>query len=205
MQIWQIAITLLVVILVGAIAGVLISYILFRLVYHHNLNLMAVCRILLGKRPVVIPPGGSNPSGRRKVPALSNVYKQVKTPVATNNDDSALPDVQLRDIVDLHKLFTECEQNREIIRGISGNNLKPLRTEAWDSNRNLIISLNHGLRDNLESVYTDITLLNNLVWLSTEFHRSGEDIQTQYRLLSEKIAIRLDSIIEATHAYFASK
>jgi hypothetical protein len=200
-QAWQIAITLLVAILVGILVGILLSYILLKLVYHNNLDLMTVCRIFFGKQSWLITPGGLVPKPWRQAPGPPGTEKQVEAPVSTNNNGGTLSDLQIPGREDILKLFIECEQNREKIRGFSGNNLIPLQTQAWDSNRNFISSLNPTLRDDLECVYTDIALLNNLVWLSTEFHRSGPGIQAQYMVLNENIAKRLDTIIEATPAY----
>lgn len=201
MQAWQIAITLLVAILVGTLVGILLSYTLLKLVYHNNLDLMAICRILFGKQPVLMSRKRRASRPRKPAPLVSYSKKTVEAPVSTNNNGGTLSDLQLRSRVDLLKLITECEKNREIIRGFSGNNLVPLQTQAWDSNRNLAKNLNPVLRDDLESVYTDIALLNNLAWLSTEFHRFGPDIQAQYVVLSENITRRLEKIIDTAPAY----
>jgi len=200
-QAWQIAITLLVVILVGSLVGILLSYALLKLVHHNNLDLMATCRILFGKKPGLVPQKGRALKPRRLAPLPPEVQKPVKASVSTNKNGGILSDLQLRSKVDILKLVAECAKNRETIRGFSGNDLVPLQTQSWDSNRNFVSSLSPVLRDDLESVYTDIALLNNLVWLSTEFHRSGPDIQAQYTVLSENIIRRLEKIIDTAPAY----
>lgn len=99
----------------------------------------------------------------------------------------------------LLRLLAELDQNRKTARFSSGSKLVPLQTEAWDACQNMLHKLDPQLRDNLDSVYADIRVLNQLVWLSSEFHRSSREMVSQYGDLSLIIAKKLDQIVEGPH------
>ena len=50
-----------------------------------------------------------------------------------------------------------------------GDKMVPLTTEVWNANSNLIRRLQPDLRNELESIYADMGLANNLVWSSSAF------------------------------------
>jgi hypothetical protein len=198
---WQLPIILLVAIFAGIIVGILIVYVLFRLFSRSGLSLLAVCRILFGKRSGYTDSKRIAPKHRSVVIQPPSIERKPEVSILAVNDGKITSDIQPRGREDILRLLEECEQNRKTVRGFSGDNLVPLKTDAWDSNRRLLNHLEPNFRNNLESVYSDIFLLNNLVWLATEFHRSGPGMQAQYKLLSESIAKRLDTILTAPLSY----
>ncbi len=100
------------------------------------------------------------------------------------------------------KLLEEINTNRTFARTSSGTKMLPLQTEVWDASQSVIRSLEPNLRRELESAYADIRLLNQLVWLSAEFHRSTRAMISQYTDLSLKIAKKLDAIVESPRSHF---
>ncbi len=92
-------------------------------------------------------------------------------------------------------LLAEFEYNIKAIRGLSRSNIVPLRTDAWEGNQPLLRGLPNELRTELEAIYADIALLNNLAWLCSEFNRSSPSMFQEYANLSTSIADRLDNII----------
>ena len=105
---------------------------------------------------------------------------------------------------DMLKLLEEIDDNRKSARSSSGSKMIPLRTDVWDASQGIIRSMDPGLRRDLEAVYADIRLLNQLVWLSSEFHRSSRAILSRYADLSLAIAKSLDDIVEAPRHGFTS-
>jgi len=94
------------------------------------------------------------------------------------------------------RLLEEIDANRKTAR-FSAGKLVPLQTEVWDASHRTIRALDSNLRRDLESIYSDIVLLNQLVWLSSEFRRSNRALLSQYADLSLVIAKRLDEIVES--------
>jgi len=120
-------------------------------------------------------------------------------------DRAETPEVHIDGNQQMRALLAECERNRAKALRFSGSKLVPLETDAWDACPHLVRGLHPGLRNALESVYTDIALLNHLVWLSDEFQRSSPGVRAQYLSLSEKIAARLDGIVRAPVSQFTAK
>ena len=86
------------------------------------------------------------------------------------------------------------KHNRKIAADFSGGNLLPLQTGVWDTKQYTVQKLSVNLRSELVRVYTDIRLLNSLVWLSTEFSRRSASLDGKYRELLTNIGERLDRI-----------
>ena len=103
--------------------------------------------------------------------------------------------VEIRD-EGMLRLLEEIDANRKTAR-FSAGKLVPLQTEVWDASHRTIRALDSNLRRDLESIYSDIVLLNQLVWLSSEFRRSNRALLSQYADLSLVIAKRLDEIVES--------
>jgi hypothetical protein len=119
-------------------------------------------------------------------------------PASTSDFMEALFPVQDQRKEDVLGLIAEFERNIKTIREFSGGNLLPLRTDAWEGNRPLVRSLPIDIRSQLESIYTDIGLLNNLAWLSSEFNRHSPSMLQQYAKLSTSIGDRLDKMIRSS-------
>ena len=102
-------------------------------------------------------------------------------------------------------LLWELERNRKAVRGFSGDNLVPLRSDAWDRNQAVVRSLPGDLRNGLESVYVDIGLLNQIAWLSSEFNRHSPSLREHYLDLGTNIADRLDQLVKAMLSRFAQE
>ncbi len=103
------------------------------------------------------------------------------------------------------KLLEEINTNREVARSSPATKMLPLQTEVWDTGQSAIRGMDPNLRRELESVYADIRLLNQLVWLSSEFHRSTRKMISEYTDLSLKIAKKLDAIVESPRSELRSE
>ena len=92
-------------------------------------------------------------------------------------------------------LLDEFENNLKTIREFTGNELISLRIDSWETNQQLVQNLSPDLRNNVEKIYTDIHLLNHLVWLSSEFNHNSQNMIDQYTRISGIIADKLTEMI----------
>lgn len=91
-------------------------------------------------------------------------------------------------------LLAEIEHNHNIASQPLGEKLLPLETRGWEAQQREVDKLPANLRDELQQVYVDIRLVNNLVWLSTELERRSPDSDKTYMMLCNIIAERLDRV-----------
>lgn len=96
----------------------------------------------------------------------------------------------------LSAFLDELARNRQIINEFAGDQLLPLETTIWDANQTLVNTMTPVLKKHLNGLYNDIALLNNLVWLSTEFNRISPNMLTQYTRLIEIIAANLEKMLK---------
>ena len=91
-------------------------------------------------------------------------------------------------------LLAEVENNHRIATEPLTDKLLPFQSDAWGAHQYEVNKLPTNLRDDLEQVYTDISMANSIVWVSTEFNRRTQSLDTHYRQLCTSIAERLDRI-----------
>lgn len=91
-------------------------------------------------------------------------------------------------------LLAEIEHNHNIASHPLGEKLLPLETRVWETQQHEVDKLPANLRDELQQVYIDIRLVNNLVWLSTALERRSSDLDQTYTKLCNAIAERLDRV-----------
>jgi hypothetical protein len=121
--------------------------------------------------------------------------RDVPSLLSVENDQERLTLNQYPSNHSLSIFMDEFEQNLKTIREFAGDKLMPLRTNSWEANQKLVQRLSPELRHNLESIYADISSLNHLVWLSSEFNRSSQNMLMQYAKLSNSVAIKLNEMI----------
>ena len=147
------------------------------------------------KRPKSASPESSSPNSAKE-PSFSGGYELADTVSSLQPDRADQELVPCQAQQKPLTLLSEIDINREIARFHSGNKLVPLQTHVWDTSQSIISALSPIVRSDLQSVYADIDLLNQLVWLSSEFHRSSRELVSQYVYLSLEIANKLDEITE---------
>jgi len=110
--------------------------------------------------------------------------KKLKTdPVVEEQQNLMAPD-----------LLAEIEHNRNIASQPLREKLLPLETRVWEAQQHEVDKLPANLRYESQQVYIDIGLVNNLVWLSTEFGRRSPDLDKTYMRLCNIVAERLDRV-----------
>jgi hypothetical protein len=99
----------------------------------------------------------------------------------------------------LNRLLTdflkELENNQQILNRFAGDKLLPLETSMWETNQRMVHHLIPNLKKNFARLYDDISQINHLVWLSTEFNHNSPSMYVQYTKMSEIIATNLDKMI----------
>ena len=91
-------------------------------------------------------------------------------------------------------LLAEVKHNHKLATEPLTGRLLSFQTGVWDARQYEFDKFPANLRDELERVYNDIRLANNLVWVSTEFNRRTPNLDEKYRKLCASIAERLDRI-----------
>ncbi len=96
----------------------------------------------------------------------------------------------------LAPFLDELERNRSIISEFTGDKLLLLETSCWEANKQLVNNMAPDLKNHLIGLYDDIALVNNLVWLSTEFNRLSPNMRDLYTRLIGNIAADLEKILQ---------
>lgn len=178
-ELWQLVLGFLAAAIVGIIIGICIGYLVYRFVYKVRLSFLSVSFLLFGKIPKTIAP-------KYKALHFSKIAIDKiprKTQVAQKQVEFAMPE-----------LIPELVYNRTIASEFSAGILLPLQTDVWDAHQYSVHQLPANLRSELEKVYADIKLLNNLVWISTELGHSSSNMEDQYRKLLISIGEGIDKI-----------
>jgi hypothetical protein len=126
-----------------------------------------------------------------KVAPAGSPPGEAQFPVPDGREEQVLP------------LLWEIERNRKTVREFSGNDLLPLKTDAWDRSLPIVRRLAGDVRNKIEDTYADIAVLNQLVWLASEFDRHGPNLRQGYVDLSASIAARLDHLVDDLLSVFS--
>ena len=95
------------------------------------------------------------------------------------------------------QLIAEIERNVGVAPQSLGEKLQPLETRVWDASQHEFEGLPEKLRKDLQKVYSDIRMVNSIVWLSTELGRQTPDLENNYLNLCASINEGLGRIKEA--------
>ncbi len=171
---WQIALVLVASILTGILIGLSIIYLITRFVFKHRVTFFGTFHLLFSKKP--------------KVFTSSDLARQfINTP-------SASPEVHEPAKFPLPELLVEIEHNLKIVTEFSGDNLLPLQSDVWNAGRDSAHKLPVNLREQLEHLYSDIHLLNEIVRVSTKLGYRSSFLDERYGKRVTTIAERLQRI-----------
>ncbi len=94
------------------------------------------------------------------------------------------------------KLLIELLHNQNIASESSTGTLAPFQTEVWDAQQFTANDLPNNLQNDLERLYTDIKIWNNLVWLATELGHQSHSLREEHKKLLSGLATRIDEAIK---------
>lgn len=191
---WQLTLYFLGLVAISALLGLLLGYILRRLKNkpwpfswpnngNHNVlspgkkTVIPVTRIPQNPSTGNISPG---PFPKR-VEDYNNKIKQPIVVKGTSNDKS--------------KLLIEIESNLKIAKLPQEGKLVTFNTTVFEANLRQSEFLPPELKDELAEAYTDMTLANVLVGLSTDIGSESREIHDSYARLCGKIAERLEKAV----------
>ncbi len=92
------------------------------------------------------------------------------------------------------EFFEEIENNLEIAARPWADELLPFQTRIWEVVRDDIGQKMASSYDDLQQIYADIRLANNIVRLATNFNRRTKGLDESYRTLCTSIANTITSI-----------
>ena len=171
---WQTALVLIATILIGILTGVSANYLIIRFVLKRRVTFFDTFYLLFSKKPKIFT---STDLARHIINAPSTrpeVHEPAKFPVP--------------------ELLVEIENNLKIVTEFSGDNLLPLQSDIWDAHRYSAHKLPVNLREQLVQVYSDIHVLKQILWFSTEFDYRSSLLDELYSEWIPTIAKRLQRI-----------
>lgn len=199
MELWQLVVALIMCIPGGMALGILGCYGYFRLIKKIPLQLKSVAYVLIGlplvpQRTLVFATGGDQPQvemGTNMVLEFRAEAEPIKEKAQPRVEVATIEEVQETKTLSLVK---ECEINRQILKKSEDQNFAPLRTDYWTMHRKELVNLPQEFQKKIEDLYIDINLLNQIVWIITEFGRKSPDVLNQYNSLKQIILSRLDDM-----------
>ncbi len=191
---WQLTLYFLGLVAISALLGLLLGYIVRRIKnkpwpfsWPNNGNR----NVLSPGKSTVIPviriaqnPPAGNVTPDRSPNRVEDHKNNIKQPIAgqvTSNDKS--------------KLLIEIESNLKIAKFPHGGKLATFNTTVFEANLRQSEILPPELKDELAEAYTDMTLANVLVGLSTDIGSESREIYDSYARLCGKIAERLEKAV----------
>jgi hypothetical protein len=182
---WRIVIIVVAIFLVGILVSTAIVYLILRFVRKDHIRYVELFGLLINKYKPIININNEPFSQKESVDRVEDVLPN-KTQLTTAP--------KIESILISKDLFAELDNNLAIINNFDGKVLLPLRNTAWlahlSSNDKLITDLEHQLGD----VYTDISLWNNMVLITTELIRKDNFVDDLYQKSLLNIAERLQTI-----------
>ena len=177
---WQLAAGFILTIIVALLLGIIISYLIISSGLKRKISFFLFLSLLFGKRYKTISPERlARQSG--PVPHPKTIIKELSR-------------LNIGEALNIMDLIAECADNLIMAEDFSGGDLLTLQTEVWDGHRFETLKLPDHLREEMELVYTDIHLLNNIAWLSKKLGRQSSISNDTYRRLLIKIIERLNRI-----------
>lgn len=171
---WQISLVLVASILIGILISICICYLIVRFAFKKRLSFFKFFYIFFSKKTEAY--------------ASSDLARQfINTP-------SAPPEVHEPANFPISELLFEIEHNLRIIAESSGDNQLPLKSDAWDAIRNSAQKLPVNLREQLEHLYAEIHLLNQIVRVSTELGFRSSFLDERYGKRVTTITEKLQKI-----------
>ena len=171
---WQISLILVATILIGILISICICYLIVRFILKKRLSFFKFFCLFFSKKPEVQASGDS-------------AQQFINTP-------SAPPEVHEPANFPISDLFLEVEHNLRIIAESSGSNQLPLKSDVGDALRNLAQELPANLREQLEHLYSEIHLLNQIVRVSTELGFRSSFLDERYGRRATSITEKLQKI-----------
>jgi hypothetical protein len=101
------------------------------------------------------------------------------------------PDSAMAGLVDL---FQEFDANAAALANTAAGRASELSVAAWQKCQRLISELPPEIRDDVDSIYADIALLNNLAWITTEFDRRSPELVQTYNKLGLSVVARMHRV-----------
>jgi hypothetical protein len=187
---WQIAVIIILALLVGTLGAAGLVYLILRFVTKDRIRYLDVFGLFVNslKRVGSIVPQRDNiavavPEGE-PVPISGISMENIPlTPTVKVETNPMSPD-----------LIVELDRNLTIINEFDGKKLSPLQNRAWLSYLSTHSKLSTDLEFQLEQVYYDLGLWNNVVWMSSELLNRTDFSNKQYQALLFNIAQRIQTI-----------
>jgi len=199
-QLWQLLLLIILSIVLGINIGIVGYLVLSPKKFHLLTTRFPWLMKFTGKQIHSISASNSiTPANDIGITAQIPILEQQPEPDASTitSDQFEETPFKLQDTIspDILLLLPELETNLKIATSTSGEELVLLQTKIWDDNPRIVKGLNTDLKNKMELVYSNISLINMMVWLSKEFQHRSPSLVEQYRKYTGIVAKNLDEII----------
>jgi phosphate/sulfate permease len=175
---WQIVLIILGSIIIGIVAGYLLSYLALTL-----LRKRAFSKNREEEEAKKVR--GAEEQTKKEVEVAEVIADRIReeAPVVGEPQQPIMPE-----------LVSEIKNNLKVASEPWAGKLIPFQTNEWDTISSKLHVLPINLQELLTETYTDIRLANSIVWLSTDLDRRSNNLDENYMKLCATIAERLSKI-----------
>jgi hypothetical protein len=190
---WQLLLYFLGLVIVSALVGLLLGYMVRRIKNkpwpitwpNHRSRIVSSGNQAIVPTTRTLPsPPPRNDSVTNQQDLIEGYIQKVKPVLEVESEDTP--------VLPKSDLLVEVEDNLAIAKSPLRNKLVLFRTRVFEENLNSGDILPQGLKDELAEAYTDMTLANMLVGLYTDIGSNSQEISGSYSRLCGKIAERLE-------------
>ncbi|MFC2062407.1 hypothetical protein ACFLS8_00435 [Chloroflexota bacterium] len=169
---WQIVLVIFLSIVIGLLAGAVISYIISR----------------IQKRPLSLPQPFSEKTGFLKT---SEPLVQSEASIFTQEQPQppATPTTSW--------LMAEIEVNYQTASTPWTGKLLPFQTSVWDNGQHDIPNLKMDDHEDLLQAYTAMNYANSIILLATDLGRCSENLEKHYVQLCQMVTSKLERVLES--------
>ena len=171
---WQISLILIATIVIGILISVCVCYLIVRFVFRRRLSFFKFFCIFFNKKREEYSSGSLTGQFTSTYSAQPEVHEPASFPMS--------------------ELFSEIEHNLRIVTESSGDNQLPLKSDVWDALRHSAQELPANLREELEHLYSEIHLLNQIVKVSTDLGFRSSFLEERYGKRANSITGKLKKI-----------
>jgi hypothetical protein len=175
-------------IIAGILAGLSLSYFIFKKKGKNYPLFKFLTPKIKSKKAVLLLKAGPPDKAENELEMAKSTEKE--EPVS----QIAEP-VEPQVIPDNNAFIKELEDNLSVAARPAGDKLLKFQTEIWDLKQSEFQSAHVPFLAELDQLYVDMQLANNLVWLVADLGHDNPDFKAGYTDLKNRITLRLKRVI----------
>ncbi len=186
---WKIAIVVILAFLVGTLGAAGLVYLISRSFLKDRIRYLEVFSLFAN----TLKRSGSSVLQSDGIAAAIPEVTSAPIPEISNSKGTLVP-ASLVESNPMPGVIAELDHNLARIHSFDGKQLMPLQDRAWQAYLTLNNTLTTDLEFQLEQIYYDLRLWNNVVWMSSELLNRTDFSNRQYKEILLNIEQRMQSI-----------